>query len=523
MGNILTNSQGKAILAGGNAYEVTAAVDSNIVAGNIKSGVSILGVEGTFGAQEKCVNFYDYDGTLLHAYTAEEALALTSLPANPTHTGLVPQGWTWTLSDIKDCVRAGGDLRIGQMYNTSDGKVHLHIVIDNPSQFPFTLYYYQSHGGAVTVDWGDGNTSVPSSSGNVEVQHTYAATGSYTITLERTNQNATITLGQEAQFTNKFFSGNDPKILKAAELADFLTTPGNSFFELCSEMETLTMPSGITYMARMGRFLDKLKCLVIPNTVTTLGTDYGDLWGNLKLICTIPTSVTAYRSWLAPRKCTADLGTIYLPNLTKLNSISCVKKLIRTGVLTEFSLGDAFPEVVKLQHTPGLNWFPMDIFSKARVIELSEGLTDKFQQQMGCCAEEVVMPSTCTMTSGSGIAGQHLKRIIVKEGAQLQEVSSTFAYNSDHIEYVDLPSSVEKINGGYTFAGFNCQSLKTLIVRATTPPNLTSTNGLNAGVVTIYVPYSADHSVLNAYKAATNWSSMAGQIYELDENGEIPS
>lgn len=48
MGKILVNSQGKAILASGNAFEVTAAVDSNITAGNIKKDVTILGVTGTY-------------------------------------------------------------------------------------------------------------------------------------------------------------------------------------------------------------------------------------------------------------------------------------------------------------------------------------------------------------------------------------------------------------------------------------------------------------------------------------------
>jgi hypothetical protein len=43
--------------------------------------------------EEKDVNFYDYDGTLLYSYTKEECLELEELPSNPSHNGLVAQGW----------------------------------------------------------------------------------------------------------------------------------------------------------------------------------------------------------------------------------------------------------------------------------------------------------------------------------------------------------------------------------------------------------------------------------------------
>ena len=62
-----------------------------------------------------------------------------------------------------------------------------------------------------------------------------------------------------------------------------------------------------------------------------------------------------------------------------------------------------------------------------------------------------------------------------------------------------------------------------LIIRSQTPPTISSTTitGLRADCK-IYVPYSADHSILDAYKAKQYWSDRAEYIYELDENGEIP-
>lgn len=62
-----------------------------------------------------------------------------------------------------------------------------------------------------------------------------------------------------------------------------------------------------------------------------------------------------------------------------------------------------------------------------------------------------------------------------------------------------------------------------LIIRSDTPPTIASSTftGLKSDCK-IYVPYSADHSILDAYKAKQYWSDRAEYIFELDENGEIP-
>lgn len=94
--------------------------------------------------------------------------------------------------------------------------------------------------------------------------------------------------------------------------------------------------------------------------------------------------------------------------------------------------------------------------------------------------------------------------------------SSCF-YGCTSLATVDIGSACTSI-GASCFYG--CSSLTTLIVRATTPPSLgnNALTNTNAGL-RIYVPYGKGAT----YKAATNWSAQSSKIYELDQNGNIPS
>ena len=79
-------------------------------------------------------------------------------------------------------------------------------------------------------------------------------------------------------------------------------------------------------------------------------------------------------------------------------------------------------------------------------------------------------------------------------------------------------------DGAFRFNGTGgSQNNYIVVCYALTPPNLGgSTVFNNAANVNIFVPYSADHSVLDAYKLATNWSAYASKIRELNEDGTTP-
>lgn len=81
------------------------------------------------------------------------------------------------------------------------------------------------------------------------------------------------------------------------------------------------------------------------------------------------------------------------------------------------------------------------------------------------------------------------------------------------LQNLTIPSSVTSI-ASYAFN--NCKGVKAYHMQPTTPPTLSSTTafyGIPSDCI-IYVPYSADHSILNAYKTATNWSTYASHMQE---------
>ena len=106
-------------------------------------------------APDNDVNFYDYDGFRIYSYTAQEFLALESMPANPTHEGLTAQGWNWSLADAKTYVTDYGMLEIGQTYITDDGKTRIYISLDEGRLSPYLGFAIN---GTATVDWGDETT-----------------------------------------------------------------------------------------------------------------------------------------------------------------------------------------------------------------------------------------------------------------------------------------------------------------------------------------------------------------------------
>lgn len=91
------------------------------------------------------------------------------------------------------------------------------------------------------------------------------------------------------------------------------------------------------------------------------------------------------------------------------------------------------------------------------------------------------------------------------------EIKNYAYYYDRSLRKVVIPSSIVTINN-QAFQG--CYNVE-FHMEATTPPTLSNSNAFTYNT-TFYVPYSADHSILDAYKTATNWSTFAENIFEED-------
>ena len=157
-----------------------------ITAHNMK-GESIVGtMEGGSTPSEPTDNtaviFADYDGNLIDTWTKDEVVSKTALPTPPAHSGLVFEGWNWTLEDIKTDT-TGQVITVGPFYHTESGLNEIDIHLDEATgktvRFP-NLFAYSN---VSSVDWGDGNT-------NIESTHTYLNYGDYTIKIGISSEDA---------------------------------------------------------------------------------------------------------------------------------------------------------------------------------------------------------------------------------------------------------------------------------------------------------------------------------------------
>ena len=146
----------------------------SVVADNQYNGLGQVTINTNVGGlQENDVTFYDYDGTILYSYSKLDFLALQSMPENPSHEGLIAQGWNWDLADAKTHVTKYGILDVGQVYTTASGLSEFDIELNAQTGLTINLMIDG------TKNWGDGTSDDLTT-------HTYSSAGKYTITCNGT-------------------------------------------------------------------------------------------------------------------------------------------------------------------------------------------------------------------------------------------------------------------------------------------------------------------------------------------------
>ena len=268
----------------------------NSITVNVPSG------GGSFTGSD--VVFYDYDGSIVASYSAEDFATLTAMPTNPTHEGLTAQGWNWSLADAKSYVANYGKLNIGQMYITSDGKTRFYIMF-NKDSLNINLVLYLHENTELDIDWGDGSTHSTLTSTYAKQTteiHEYATTGDYVIAI------AVIRGGWEYRYSSYNIKNveigagltsisdsvfSSCPLLSSITISNSVTSIGDSAFEQCSALSSITIPNSVTSIGNSAfNNCLALTSITIPNSVTSIDTGAFNTCSAL-LSITIPNSVTS--------------------------------------------------------------------------------------------------------------------------------------------------------------------------------------------------------------------------------------
>lgn len=407
---------------------------------------------------EADINFYDYDGTLLYAWTLDELAGKTALPDLPTRTGLTCQGWNWTLAEIKSLNRK---VQVGLNYITEDGKTRLYITIpDVVSTWTIPLCFLQTVANGVTVDWGDG--SAPQTfAGTGEIQTTHQFTpGDHIITLAVAD-GCTLTLGRNASVRNVLGTYGVSRrsimsVLKRVEIGKNVSRLGAYGFIQCGQLRTIT----------------------VPTSVTSVGANTFESCGSLK-------------AFVVPKGCTiSELSSFYANYSLQMISIpNGVKKI--GGYLLRNS--NSLPHIT----------FPNSV-------------TEILGYVMANCQsiDEIIIPDAVTRLDGYTFdTCLTAQKLVI--GSGITTIPNNFASTCYSLIRIDFPAGITSI-GASSFA--NCQGVLWYnFTHCTAVPTLANTNAftnINANCK-IQVPAS----LVDSWKAATNWATYAGHIVGIAQGG----
>lgn len=420
----------------------------NAVTGTLSPG------GGGGGVSPKQVNFIDYDGTILYAYTAQEANALSALPANPSHSGLTAQGWNWTLAQIKAQLTAApdGPVWVGQMYITQSRDTEIDVRMPEGRLSPILTIAVN---GTITVDWGDNTTANTVTGSSLttrqEVPHTYAAQGYYTMKIHVVSGSFTFygsssllilrkntTVGQNRVYAN---------CVQAIRLGSGITSIGQYAFYDCSSLASITIPSGVTSIGNHAfDQCSSFASITIPSTVTSIGTHAFYYCYALDSV-TIPSGVTSISQY-------AFYYCYSLHSITIPNDVTSIES-------------NAFSNCSSLAS-----------------ITLPSGVTSIGTNAFYQCY------SLTSATIPSGVTS----------------IGNYAFYYCASLVLITIPSIVTSIGDG---AFSNCYGVAEYHIKPTTPPTLGTSvfNNIPSDCV-IYVPAAS----LNTYKTTSNWSTYASYM-----------
>ena len=415
----------------------------------------------------------DYNNTTgLQSYLYERVVN------DPKYAPLTAQGWNYTLAQIKTEVNSVGQCVVGQMYGTFDGntRIYIHIPKNTPeAQMTFYVRYTQSKSKGVTVYWGDGSITSDTSTSASNRSHTYTNPGDYEITLATTN--GTLSFVGSSSYTIYGATSNswNSNRIKKIHFGNGVISIGDRGSSFCYGLEIVTFPNVALSIADGGfRECTKLKSITFPRNVTSIGTWYNNY--SVESV-SIPNNVTS-------------IPNSFFSNGTSLKLVAIPSSVTSIGT-------SCFSNCCKLK----------EIIIPEGVTTISAGA---FQQ---CYAlQKIIILGAVETFGNNALSGRVLKNNFVIPDSTTTIGQSSFGSLFNNAESIIIPKKVTSI-GSSAFSSMS--SLEEYHFLPETPPVLAAQNSLDRSkYAKIYVPYSADHSVLADYKAASIFSNWADYIFE---------
>lgn len=563
-GTLHTFSEGSAGGSGGSVWQdangqIHLATDGFIEQLNVTQNGTYTNPSGAYnpvvvnvagGGDDKQIKFIDYDGEIIEEYTLEEFQAMDGMPANPSHSGLVAQGWNWDRQEVFDYLEAMPDwpVVIGQMYVTESGKTEIDIELPTDALSPWLLLRKNS-GDSLDIDWGDESThDTVIDSGYAFLNHNYSNAGKYTIKINA--QNATFYFVQGSSSSSGWVG--------------FFRSGINNHFDLkyASTIKAIRLGNGITELNFVYRF-QNLEYITIPSTVTNI-YQINNCYNLRGLV--IPKNASSQEGFTQATKLKnvsfRPLSLAVSPvvrDCISLEYYTCPSKATRITDYTFQGCNNlSLPSTLPLQ-TQFIGYSAFQSCYQLTSINLPSSVSRLDSQAFSSCVNlsSIDIPSTVSSIGQYAFQGCYSLQSISIPSLVKAIYPNTFQYCYS-LSSIDIPSAVSSI-GTYAFYcdyslssinlpsalasigayGFHaCQSLTSITIPAlttyignnvfysctgmqeyhflpTTPPTI-GTNVFYSipSTCKIYVPYSSDHSILNAYQTKTNWATWSSYMEE---------
>ena len=414
---------------------------------------------GGGGSSFNDVNFYDYDGTIVQSYSADDFANLSAMPGNPSHGGLTAQGWNWSLADAKTYVATHGKLNIGQMYITSDGKTRLYISLAEGRTSPI-LQLYLNANSELDIDWGDGgnhSTFSTTSAGYESERHEYSAAGNYVIAITVVNGGFNLQ-SSSTNVSSLLWNGNDStsspdraytNAIKKIEIGNGVTIIDTYAFKWCSSLSSITIPDSVTTIGTYAfNYCYSLSSITIPDGVTSIGNSAFNTCFSLSSV-TIPDGVTS-------------IGTTTFNNCPSLSSITIPDSVTSIG-------SSDFTGCYSLSSIP-----------------IPDGVKSIGNSAFSSCFSL----SSVTIPDGVKSIGTY---------------AFSYCYS---LSSITIPDGVTSISAS---AFGNCSYMSFIRFESTTPPTVSNSNAWNAVSTStkIFVPAET----LGTYRSTTNYPDPSSYEY----------